>query len=73
MFVGWMLLGMLLAVVGAVLIGILVSFVSLPHHIAPAPGDGILFMLIALMMVPIGGVLGLVRALVILDLRRNVA
>jgi hypothetical protein len=70
LFVGWMLLGTLFGIAGAVLIGILVSFVTFPHHSTAAPGDGILLMLIVLIVVPIGGLLGLVRALVVLDRRR---
>lgn len=63
LFAGWVAVGILAALIIVILVGVL--FV-LPRHSAPAPGDGIMLLLLLMIFVPAGAIFGCVRAAMIL-------
>jgi hypothetical protein len=65
-FLGWIAAGILAEIALAILIGV----ASLPHHAAPAPGDGALVTIFAIILVPTGAALGFARAMVTRGRRR---
>ena len=47
---------------------ILISYIFfLPHHVSPAPGDGIIVLLLLMVLVPVGALVGCVNAIVTLE------
>jgi hypothetical protein len=56
--------------VAAVIFVLLIALLLVPRHSAPAPGDGILIMLLVMIFVPAGAILVCMRAVAILKGKR---
>jgi hypothetical protein len=68
LFAGWIVTGIVTGVVTSLLI---FTFYIGTLHTSPAPGDGILIFILWLLLIPLGTILGLIRAIVVWEKRKG--